>query len=134
MLVCLNKNNAKMKGITNERIVNISVSVSRIISKEIKKCHTRTLNNCGLSKIAHNVPGLPQYGQTLNWAAVNWLTFFFQANLRQTGDINKSTMPRSPYCGKPMLCAVLVVLVALPMPILLLHLNNERGRDLNLTI
>jgi hypothetical protein len=59
-----------------------------------------------LFKVTHNADGLPKHGLTLNWAAVNWRTFLLQANLRQTGDINKSTMPRSPYCGKPMLAAV----------------------------
>ena len=28
-------------------------------------------------------------------------TFFFQANLRQTGQFYKHTIPKSPYCGKP---------------------------------
>ena len=45
------------------------------------------------SDIAGNVHGLPQHGLTLNGAAVNWLTFFLQANLRQTGQINKWTIP-----------------------------------------
>ena len=40
----------------------------------------------------HNGEGLPQHGLTLNWAAVNWRTFFLQANLRQTGQISKWTI------------------------------------------
>jgi len=44
-------------------------------------------------RLAGNVDGLPQYGPTLNWAAVNWRTFFIQANLRQPWHISKWTIP-----------------------------------------
>jgi hypothetical protein len=41
----------------------------------------------------YSVESLPQCGLTLNWATVNWRTFFLSANLRQTGHISKWTIP-----------------------------------------